>query len=145
MTAGPRVVVVTGGGAGIGAGIAEELGRRGAFVVTMDPLVTLDGAEQLPVPEETTAGRIVAAGGSARASSASVTDATAVHDLFEELARSEHPAFVRSHEAVLLVEGFHAWTRDHRIEPRLVRRLQLAVCQLLDTMRARPRTRKPRR
>ena len=41
----------------------------------MDPLVTLDGTEQLPAPEETTAGRIVAAGGSARASSVSVTDA----------------------------------------------------------------------
>ena len=87
MTAGPRVVVVTGGGAGIGAGIAEELGRRGAFVVTMDPLVTLDGAEQLPAPEETTAGRIVAAGGSAHASSVSVTDADAVHDLFAGLVR----------------------------------------------------------
>ena len=66
----------------------------------MDPLVTLDGAEQLPVPEETTAGRIVAAGGSARASSASVTDAEAVHDLFEELAR-EHGRL----DAVINVAG----------------------------------------
>lgn len=80
-----RVVVVTGGGGGIGAAIAEELGRRGRFVVTVDPLVTLDGAEQLPEPEETTASRIVAAGGSARASSISVTDGDAVRGLFEEL------------------------------------------------------------
>ncbi len=81
-----RVAVVTGGGAGIGAAIAEELGRGGWLVVTVDPLVTLDGSEQLPVAEETTAGRIVAAGGSARASSAAVTDGEAVHGLFQELA-----------------------------------------------------------
>lgn len=80
-----RVVVVTGGGGGIGAAIATELGRTGAFVVTMDPLVSIDGSEQLPTPEETTAGRIVAAGGSARASSVSVTDGEAVRGLFEAL------------------------------------------------------------
>lgn len=82
---GRRVVVVTGGGGGIGAAIAEEIGRRGAFVVTLDPLVSLDGSEKLPAPEETTAGRIIAAGGAARASSASVTDAEGVRDLFQEL------------------------------------------------------------
>jgi NAD(P)-dependent dehydrogenase (short-subunit alcohol dehydrogenase family) len=80
---------VTGGGAGIGAAVAEALGRDGWLVVTMDPLVTLDGAASLPEPEETTAGRIVAAGGAARASSASVADAGAVRTLFEELA-AEH-------------------------------------------------------
>ena len=78
VSARQRVAVVTGGGGGIGAAIAEELGRGGWFVVTVDPLVTLDGSEQLPEPEETTAGRIVAAGGSARASSVSVTDGEAV-------------------------------------------------------------------
>jgi NAD(P)-dependent dehydrogenase (short-subunit alcohol dehydrogenase family) len=84
-----RVAVVTGGGGGIGAAIAEELGRRGWFVVTVDPLVTLDGSERLPEPQETTAGRITAAGGSARASSVSVTDGDAVRGLFGELA-DEH-------------------------------------------------------
>lgn len=80
-----QVVAVTGGGGGIGAAIAEELGRRGAFVVTMDPLVSVDGYEQLAPSGETTAGRIAAAGGSARATSVSVTDRDGVRSLFEGL------------------------------------------------------------
>lgn len=81
-----RVVVVTGGGGGIGAAIAESAARTGVFVVTIDPLVTIDGSEQLPRAEETTAGRIVAAGGGARASGLSVTDESGVRQLFGELA-----------------------------------------------------------
>ncbi len=100
MSARQRVAVVTGGGGGIGAGVAEELGRRGWFVVTLDPLVTLDGSAQLPSPEETTADRIVAAGGSARASAASVTDGEAVRTLFSELA-DEHGGL----DAVINVAG----------------------------------------
>ena len=100
MSGRQRVAVVTGGGGGIGAAIAEELGRGGWFVVTVDPLVTLDGSEQLPEPEETTAGRIIAAGGSARASSASVTDGEAVRGLFQELA-DEHGGL----DAVINVAG----------------------------------------
>ncbi len=82
-----QVAVVTGGGGGIGAAIAESLGRRGVFVVTVDPLVTLDGASLVPQAggTDTTADRIVAAGGAARASSASVTDGDAVQSLFDEL------------------------------------------------------------
>jgi NAD(P)-dependent dehydrogenase (short-subunit alcohol dehydrogenase family) len=95
-----RVAVVTGGGGGIGGAIAAELGRGGWFVVTVDPLVTLDGTEQLPAPEETTAGRIVAAGGSAKASSASVTDGDALRGLFRELA-AEHGGL----DAVVNVAG----------------------------------------
>ena len=100
MSARQQVAVVTGGGGGIGAAIAEELGRGGWNVVTMDPLVTLDGSERLREPEETTAGRIVAAGGSARASAVSVTDGAAVRDLFSELV-DEHGGL----DAVVNVAG----------------------------------------
>jgi NAD(P)-dependent dehydrogenase (short-subunit alcohol dehydrogenase family) len=81
-----RVVVVTGGAVGIGAAIAEELGRQGRFVVTVDPGVAVDGTPQREGgPERTTAQRIVDAGGQARASGISVTDAAAVRSLFAEL------------------------------------------------------------
>jgi NAD(P)-dependent dehydrogenase (short-subunit alcohol dehydrogenase family) len=80
-----RVVVVTGGAAGIGAAIAEELGRIGAFVVTLDPVVSVDGSSALESSERTTAEKIVDAGGAARASNTSVTDQEAVPALFAEL------------------------------------------------------------
>ena len=88
MSPGPRrrVAVVTGGAGGIGASIAESLGRERWHVVTLDPMVTLDGTERLAEQEDSTVARIVAAGGSAQASHASVTDAAAVRSLFQKLA-----------------------------------------------------------
>jgi NAD(P)-dependent dehydrogenase (short-subunit alcohol dehydrogenase family) len=80
------VAIVTGGAVGIGAAIAEELGRQGAFVVTVDPGVAVDGSAQPAGTDQTTAERIVAAGGRARASTVSVTDAAALSSLFAELA-----------------------------------------------------------
>jgi NAD(P)-dependent dehydrogenase (short-subunit alcohol dehydrogenase family) len=100
VSARQHVAVVTGGGGGIGRAIAEELGRGGWYVVTVDPLVTLDGSEKLPEQQETTAGRIVAAGGTARASSVSVTDGEAVAGLFAELV-DEHGGL----DAVVNVAG----------------------------------------
>jgi NAD(P)-dependent dehydrogenase (short-subunit alcohol dehydrogenase family) len=81
-----RVVVVTGGATGIGAAIAEEIGRAGDCVVTLDPVVSVDGSSQAGAEGPTTAERIVDAGGTARASNTSVTDRAAVEDLFAALA-----------------------------------------------------------
>jgi NAD(P)-dependent dehydrogenase (short-subunit alcohol dehydrogenase family) len=79
------VAVVTGGAVGIGAAIAEELGRAGVYVVTVDPGVKVDGTPGEGGDEATTAQRIVEAGGRARASNISVTDEDAVRKLFAEL------------------------------------------------------------
>ncbi len=87
-TGGRRVAVVTGGAGGIGAAIAEALGAEDVHVVVMDPVVSLDGSERLPEPEETTAQRIIAAGGSARSSPVSVADADGVRALFDELVQT---------------------------------------------------------
>ena len=80
-----RVVLVTGGGGGIGAAVAMELGRRGDHVVTVDPLVTVDGTAPDGDQGPTTAERIVAAGGSAVASDASVTDPEALRRVVDDL------------------------------------------------------------
>ena len=80
-----EIVIVTGGAGGIGAAIAEECGRRGDFVITLDPVVEVDGSPRTETTERTTAERIVEAGGHARASGASVTDALAVRELLTGL------------------------------------------------------------
>ena len=82
-----RVVVVTGGAAGIGAAIAEELGGTGAYVVTLDPVVSVDGSSQAAGEGPNTAQKIVDAGGAARVSNTSVTDRGAVEQLFAQLVK----------------------------------------------------------
>jgi NAD(P)-dependent dehydrogenase (short-subunit alcohol dehydrogenase family) len=82
-----RVAVVTGGGGGIGTAASLELARRGVVVIAMDPGVGVQGE---PLHEETaaeTVRRIEAEGGTARASTASVTDAEAVRALFADVVR----------------------------------------------------------
>ena len=78
MSAGTRVVVVTGGGNGIGAAVAAELHRQGWYVVIVDPMLSLDGSEKVaapPTPEHVD-----------RAVDLSVTDAGGVRALFASLA-----------------------------------------------------------
>ena len=85
MTDRRPAAVVTGGGGGIGTAVAVELARRGVAVVAMDPGVGVQGE---PLNEPTaaqTAERIVAEGGVARASTASVTDRGAVRSLFADV------------------------------------------------------------
>ncbi|HEY3188927.1 MAG TPA: SDR family NAD(P)-dependent oxidoreductase [Solirubrobacteraceae bacterium] len=75
-----RVTLVTGGGGGIGAAVAEELGRLGSAVVVLDAGVALDGQSPGEPTAAATAARIVAAGGRAVAETTSVTDAAGVQD-----------------------------------------------------------------
>ncbi len=80
-----RVAVVTGGGSGIGAAAAEELGRRGAHVVVVDPGVGVDGEDLAEPTAAATAERIRAAGGRAESSTVSVTDTTGLDALFQQI------------------------------------------------------------
>lgn len=80
-----RVAVVTGAGGGIGGAVAAELARRGLAVVVMDPGVGLHGEPLNEPTAAATAQRITEAGGTARASVASVTDRTALRALFREV------------------------------------------------------------
>jgi NAD(P)-dependent dehydrogenase (short-subunit alcohol dehydrogenase family) len=82
-----RVAVVTGGGGGIGTAAALELARRGVAVVAMDPGVGVRGEPLGEPTAEQTAKLIEAAGGTARASTASVTDREAMRSLFGEVVR----------------------------------------------------------
>lgn len=79
------VAVVTGGGRGIGAATAAELGRRGATVIVVDTGAGLGGEPtNEPVAAET-AKRIRDAGGRAEASMVSITDRSALQMLFAEI------------------------------------------------------------
>ncbi len=80
-----RVAVVTGGGGGIGGEASLELARRGHTVVVVDPG---DGVQGEPLGEPTAAevaGRISAAGGTAIASTVSVTDRDGLRALFRSV------------------------------------------------------------
>ena len=73
-----RVAIVTGAGGGLGREYALELGRRGAKVVVNDLGGARDGSGESATPAEAVVAEIEAAGGTAIANAASVTDFAAV-------------------------------------------------------------------
>ena len=76
-----RVAVITGGGRGIGAAVAESMGAEGAAVVVNDLGASMQGGDQDEGPAQEVAERINAAGGKAVANTADVTDFAATEKL----------------------------------------------------------------
>jgi NAD(P)-dependent dehydrogenase (short-subunit alcohol dehydrogenase family) len=69
-----KVIVVTGAGAGVGKGIAIEAARQGGKVIVNDLGVNIDGSGASEGPAHDTVKEIVAAGGTASASTDSVAE-----------------------------------------------------------------------
>lgn len=79
-----KVALVTGGGRGIGRGVALLLAQEGAAVVVNDLGATLDGQGVDSGPAATVASEITAAGGQAVANTDSVTDHDAAGGMIQQ-------------------------------------------------------------
>jgi NAD(P)-dependent dehydrogenase (short-subunit alcohol dehydrogenase family) len=82
-----RVAIVTGAGGGLGRQHALALAARGARVVVNDLGGTLNGNGGTPTAAQAVVDEIRAAGGEAIANGASVTDASAVQAMVDEVVR----------------------------------------------------------
>lgn len=80
-----RVAIITGAGGGLGKQHALELGRRGAKVVVNDLGGSVDGSGRSTSAAEQVAEEINAAGGTAIANAASVTDFEAVQEMVDDV------------------------------------------------------------
>lgn len=79
-----RVIVVTGAGRGIGAGIARLAGREGASVVVNDLGAAVDGEGADPTPASKVVDEIVAAGGQAVVNGSDVGDHDSAGELIQQ-------------------------------------------------------------
>ena len=78
-----KVAVVTGGGGGVGRGIALELAREGAAVVVNDLGSTLSGKATEETPAQSVVAEIIAFGGRAIADRNDVTNFTSAERIIE--------------------------------------------------------------
>lgn len=79
-----RVIVVTGAGRGIGAGIARLAGREGASVVVNDLGAAVDGVGADATPAQKVVDEIVAAGGKAIVNGSDVSDHASAGELISQ-------------------------------------------------------------
>ncbi|MCY1498575.1 3-phenylpropionate-dihydrodiol/cinnamic acid-dihydrodiol dehydrogenase [compost metagenome] len=79
-----KVIIVTGAGAGVGKGIAQEAARQGARVIVNDLGVNIDGSGGNAGPAQQTVDEIKAAGGEAAANTDSVADWGAAQKLVQQ-------------------------------------------------------------
>lgn len=83
-----KVVVVTGAGRGVGRGLAIECAKAGAKIVVNDLGSSPSGEDNDAGPAESVVNEIVAAGGTAMANTASITDPEGAASIIEDAVKN---------------------------------------------------------